>query len=436
MKFKVLGTLAGTLTLTVLAALVLLGRIPPLDRAYAADEGQSKETSAGAVRVEVVQPVRRTVTRELRMPATLMPDERVDLFAKVSGYVGRIDVDIGSRVGKGDTLAVIDVPEMADELRQVEAVLDAKHAKVAALRAQAAQAELMIETARAEVQRFVAEHDLDQINLTRQIELHQGDAVPEQALDEARSALAVGKAQLQIARAKVEGAGAFKRAVDADVRVAESEARVAAANIARLKTLVGYATIRAPFDGVITERHVDHGAFVRSAAEGTTQPLLTIAKTNRIRLTLDIPETDTPFVHVGTEVEIDVKALRRAPFRATVTRTAGALKVDTRTMRVEVDLDNADGRFTPGMYAQVVVKLESKEQALVIPSKAIHVKGRDTSVLVAENGRARSIPVDLGYDDGIWVEITAGLTGDELVITSSGGAVAPGTPVAAFHKQS
>ncbi|MHC4092841.1 MAG: efflux RND transporter periplasmic adaptor subunit [Planctomycetota bacterium] len=415
--------------LVVVPALALLSTAFSPGRAQAQQPAGGRPAAGKPVSVEVVKPLQRALVRELKMPATLMADEQVELFSKVSGYVAEIQVDIGSRVNQGDVLAEISVPEMADELRQAEAVLKAKRAKVRALQAKVVQAQRMVDTAQAQVQRYAAEHELDQINLDRKQELHQGKAIPAQALDEARSAHAITEAQLQIARARVAGAQAEQQAADADVEVAESEVMVSQANIARLTTLMEYASIKAPFDGVITVRNVDHGTFVRSAAEGTTVSLLRIAKTDRIRIVLGIPEPDAPYVRIGTAVSIHVKALDDEPFAATVTRTAAALKPETRTMRAEVDVDNQDGRLTPGMYAQVVVELESKSQATVIPSKAIRVRGKATSVLVAADGVARDKPIEVGYDDGVWAEILSGLDGQESVITATSGAITPGASV-------
>ena len=209
-----------------------------------------------------MSPSRKTVVRELKLPGTLIADEQVDLFSKTSGYVAEINVDIGSRVRKDDLLVQLSVPEMADELRQADEILKAKEATVRALKAKAVQAERKVETARAEVQQYVARHELDQLNLQRKQELHEGNAIPQQTLDEARSAHAITEAQLQIAHAEVAGAEAQQQAVEADVDVAEAEVMIGRADRARLITLMGYASIKAPFDGVITVRSVDHGAFV------------------------------------------------------------------------------------------------------------------------------------------------------------------------------
>ena len=415
MNRKVIATVCGTVVVALLT-LVFLVTVMKGGQAQAqsADEANG-QASQNPITVQVTTPSVRALTRTLRLPATLTADEDVELVANASGYISRITVDIGSRVGNGDVLVEIDIPEMLDELHQAEAVLEAKRSKVI-------QADAMLETAQAEVRRFAAEHDLKKLTTGRKVKLRAQNAIPEQELDEANSELDVAAALEKIAEAKVASGRA-------DVKVADAEVLMAAATVARIKTLMGYASITAPFDGVITERFVDHGDFVRSAAQGSASPLLAIAKTDRIRLSLEIPEPDAPFVKVGTPVDIIVKSLGEHPFPARIARTAVALKVSTRTMRAEADLDNAEGRFAPGMYAQVVIKLETKESALLVPSKAIRVRGRELSVLVSNSAVAEEVPIVLGYDDGIWAEVLSGLDGDEWIILSATSAVIPGTPV-------
>ena len=418
MSTRTITAVSGSVGVGILAVIAILNMTPSNQRgrARAAEDNQLEEAAAErAVSVEVTKPAQRALMRSLKMPATLLAYEAADLYAKTSGYVSQVKVDIGDRVHKGDALLIIDVPEMADQLRQAEALLAARRAK-------AVWAESMIDIARAEGERSKAELDLKKITLQRKEELRRGSAIPEQELDEAKSELDLADAQVKIARARVASA-------EADVTVAESEAVMAEASVARLKTLMDYATIRAPFDGVITDRLVDPGAFVRSAADGTTTPMLAIATADRLRLVLEIPESDASFVRVGTDVQIEIKAAGGPAIEASVARTAWALKADTRTMRAEVDLDNKGGRFASGMYAQVVVRLETKQQAMLIPSKAIRVRGRAVSVLVANGTKVESRAVELGYDDGIWVEIIDGLEGDEQVIISADSTVAPGAEV-------
>jgi RND family efflux transporter MFP subunit len=396
---------------------------------------QGQETSAAGVpggkpvRVEVASPVKRPLKQSLNIPATLMSGESADLFAKTSGYVLNMTVDIGDRVKMGDTLLVIDVPEMADELRQVQAVLAAKRAKVLALRAQVTQAESSVATAKANLKRSKAQFKLRKLTRDRMIALWKEKAIPDQKHDEAVSEFDIAEAILDIGQAEVLSAQAELQATRSDVTVGESQVAVEEANVGRLETLMNYATITAPFDGVITARWVDPGAFVRSAAEGTTTPLLTIANVSYIRVVLEIPESDVLFVRKGTEVSVDVKVLGRAPIKATITRTAVALKPNTRTMRAEVELDNSAGNLAPGMYAHVKVTLVAKASAMLVPSKALRVVEGGVAVMVADGRVARSVTITVGYDDGIWAEILKGLSGDEKVIVSSSGGVAPGASV-------
>ncbi len=397
---------------------------------------RAQAQQAKPVRAEVVKPKKRSVVRSLKLPATLMADEQVDLFAKASGYVDEINVDIGSQVKSGDVLATISVPEMMDEFHQIQAILKAKQARVRALSAKGTQAQRTIDTTKSEVQRYAAEHELDAVNLKRVQTLREGDAIPEQALDEAKSVAEVSRAQLNIAQARVAGAEAAHQAINADVEVAESVVMVARANASRLQTLMEYASIKAPFDGVITKRQVDHGTFVRSAADGTTSSLLSIAKTDRIRVVMQVPEIDVPYVRVGSSAEVNVVALGEHPFPGKVSRVAGAINPSTRTMRVEVDLNNSKNEITPGMYAQVSLVLETKADALVIPSKAIRVEGKESVVFIVENGIAQSRTIQIGYDDGIWAEVLSGLQGAETVITASGGTISSGIAVAAVMSDS
>ena len=391
--------------------------------------GQQSKSDA-AVRAEVVKPAYRPMLRTVRLPGSIRADELVDLYAKTSGFVGTIDVDIGSRVKKGDILVLIDVPEMMDELRQAESLVQAKEAKVRALQAKAVQAAQEVRTASADVQQYVARYKLGEINLKRKQELREGNAIPEQMLEEAQSAYAIAEAQVERANISVVAAQAQQQAVEADVEVAKADAGVVRANVARLQTLMEYARIKAPFDGIITMRNVDHGAFVRSAAEGTSVSLLQIAKVDRVRIVMEIAESDVPYVRAGTRVTITIQSLGGRTISGEITRTAGALNPRTRTMRAEVDLENADNTLKSGMYTQVTVELESKDQAMMIPSKAIRAVGKETMVLVVNDGGvAQPRPISIGYDDGIWAEVLSGLDGNEAVITATSGAVNAGTAI-------
>jgi RND family efflux transporter MFP subunit len=433
-------TLVGSLIVTA-AAISAVAYMVTVDRTALAlakaDSSANTKTGARAagaeagkpVAVETAKPDQRTLVRELALPASLEAYESAELYAKTSGYIAEVKVDIGSRVRAGDLLVRIDVPEMADELRQAEAALAAKRANLEALKAKAVRAALMVETAAAEESARAAEAELQQITAQRKEELFNGKAIPQQEYDEARIKLSIAHAQVNVAKAKRAGAAGDQRAAGADADVGEAEVAVAEAAIARLKTMMEYASISAPFDGVITRRRTNPGDFVRSAAQGATTPLLTLANIDRLRVVLDVPESDCRFVKAGTPLDVRLAGTGSKPIELTVARSAQSLNPATRTMRAEADLENSDRTLSPGMYAHVAIKLETKQAALMVPSKAVRVHARDVFVLVADNGVARSVPVQIGYDDGEWSEIVSGLSGSEAVITAAKGVLAAGMNV-------
>ncbi|GMV97176.1 MAG: multidrug resistance protein [Phycisphaerae bacterium] len=316
--------------------------------------GASGPASSGAA--PAATPLGGAGPPTVTLAATLIADETVELYAKASGYISDLQVDIGSRVRKGDVLLRLDIPEMLDDVKQNAALLSARKAKVESAKAKAALARLAVESALARQKRVQAEWTLCKITCQRKAQLIKEKAIPQQEYDVAESQLAISEADLAMAAAGVAGARGEVLAAEADVQSAEADLGVAIAEGDRLKTLLAYAAVTAPFDGVITRRDVDRGAFVRSAAQGAGAALLRLERVDRLRLVLDVPETLAPLIRPGTAVQIQFRANGDETLTAPVTRSAAALRSDTRTMRAEVDLDNAAGRLLPGMYAKVTVR--------------------------------------------------------------------------------
>jgi multidrug resistance efflux pump len=303
------------------------------------------------------QPTASLGTGELHVPAVLEADEEIDVYAKISGYVAELRVDIGARVRKGDALLIIDAPEILADAQEAEATVTAKQARLAAARAKVEQSSLLVEAARAEMSRCAAEYDLQKLTAARKEELFKGNAIPQQEVDDARGRLAVVLAQSKTAEAKVAAAQGDLRASEADQKVADAEIIVATARRVQARTLASYARITAAFDGVITRRLVDVGAFVKSAAQATTGPLFTLTRQDKLRLRLEIPESQSPRVSVGTPVLFQVRSHEGQAFHAKISRTSLVLRSDSRTMLAEADVDNAEAKLQPGMFAQATVQL-------------------------------------------------------------------------------
>lgn len=378
-----------------------------------ADEARPER--ALARKVEVVKPERGVMARSLDVPATIEAYEQADLYANTSGYVSEVRADIGDQVKQGDVLAIIDVPEMLDEIRHAEAVHQAKEAGLTQMRSR-------VETARAELQRYEADRVLKQLTHDRKVQLRTGNAIPEQELDQAKGELHVARAQVEVGKARVAGA-------EADVLAAEAEVAMAAAAAARLRTLMEYATIRAPFEGVVSRRLVDRGVLVQPANSDARSAMFTVQRIDLLRIFIEVPETDVPYIRIGSGAAVKPYGMPGMAFNGMVTRTASSLNPGTRTMRAEIDLANPDGVLLHGMYAQVVLELDRRENVVTIPATALLTEGEQVFVFTVQDDRATRTEIQTGLDDGIQVEVQHGLDDDALVILAGKGLVSDGTTV-------
>ncbi len=202
---------------------------------------------------------------------------------------------------------------------------------------------------------------------------------------------------------------------DQDLDLARAKKSMASASLKRLETLLSYTEIRAPFSGTITERFIDPGAFVQQAHK-----IVSLVDASKVRILVDVPEPEVRFAEVGTQAEVMIDALPGMHLEAKVSRSSEALDYATRTMRVEIDLSNSDFKIRSGMFAHVNLSIERRADVLVIPSKAVLGKLEKRFVFVNFSGMVKRIAVDLGVENGDWVEATHGLTGSEAVIIPDG----------------
>jgi HlyD family secretion protein len=395
-------------------------------------------------RLETVRPERTSLVVQAELPATVEAMEKADLCAQVRGVVKSIpdDVDIGRPVHQGEALISLDIPDLLAELANKKASLEqARNLKDSAVQAlNVAQQE--IKEAQAQLKRYEAEQEKQELAYLRVAELAKSGTVQPQLADEARLARDGAQAALKAAQALVLTKQARELAAQTDLRVADSRIKVAGTEVERLEALVGFGTIRAPFDGVITRRWVDRGAAVKDAAT----PLLTVMRTNIVRIVLDVPERDTPLLRAsgipssetrGNRVVLRMPALQDAvphgEFQGRVTLVASALDPATRTMRAEVHLQNKAGLLRPQMTGTATLVLGERLNVLTVPSSALTRSGSKMLVYyLAEvtgsppHGVVRKTEVEIGLDDGRHVEIRRGLTGNEQVVAKGSGVVHTG----------
>lgn len=216
-----------------------------------------------------------------------------------------------------------------------------------------------------------------------------------------------------------------------EVELAQTEFVMAKAAKDELSVMMDYATIRAPFNGVITERHVHPGALIQAGttSQDDTKPLVTIMDLDRVRITVAVPESEVAWITQTTPVSITVDAWEGKEWTGTVTRFANALDPNTRTMPTEIEVDNSDHTLYSGMYAHVTFTLQSLADRLVVPRQAVLKTPTTRELLVVDQERVKAVAVKTGFEDERWMEITEGLSGEERIILQGHQRIRPGDRV-------
>ncbi|MCC7421410.1 MAG: efflux RND transporter periplasmic adaptor subunit [Planctomycetaceae bacterium] len=402
------------------------------------------KSNAAVPRVAAGSPKRETLRLSTTQPGKIEAFEETPLYAKVSGYVDEITVDIGDRVEKGQVLVRISVPELLDEREQKKALRDQADAEVKqseatakAVAASLATAQAKVREAEATVARADADYARWKSEHTRISELAGGGSVTRKLVDEALNSFRAAEAGQKEAAARIDSAKAAVQEAEAnidkaksDVVAAQARLRVAEANLARTETLVSFTEIKAPFDGCVTLRHVDTGHYVQPAGGGTAKSLLVVARTDRVRVFVDVPESDAQHVDKNDAATVTVQALRGASIQGSVARTSWSLDTSNRSLRVEIDFDNDQSRLRPGMYATAQIILDEHAEVLTVPATAIVRDGDSTSVCLVHEGKVKRKPVRLGMKQGDRIEVMEGLSPDDVIVLTGAGSLQDGQSVA------
>ncbi|MDZ4849939.1 MAG: efflux RND transporter periplasmic adaptor subunit [Pirellulaceae bacterium] len=414
----------------------------PLSLAQSSSEQADKSVLD---RVTAAPVTRKNMKWTTTQPGRIVADEETQIASKLSGFVESVLVDIGDEVKKNQILMRLSIPEMADELKQKEALLVQAEAEVQQAESAVNAAKAALETAAsgideaqagkarvtAELQRVKAEH-------TRIQQLASTGAVTTKLADETLSQLRAVEASGMEVDAKVKSAEAHRRQADAnvqkmkaDVEAAVARQAVATANRGHVRTMMHYLEIKAPFDGVVTQRAVDTGHFVQPA-HSNASPLLVIAKTEKLRVSIEVPEMEASSVDAGEKgdaVVITVQSFNKKPIEGRITRTAWGLDSTNRSLRTEVDIVNKDKLLRPGMYASATITLDQRTDVVVLPITAILRKDETTHCCVVKDGKIEIRPIELGLRSGAEVEIVSGLQAGEIVVMARGDALVQGQSV-------
>jgi RND family efflux transporter MFP subunit len=374
----------------LLIALVVLGTVPRLARQREALAAVSESPVTHPV-VTTIHPKLGEPTSSLLLPGNIEPLYSAAVYARTEGYLERRNIDIGSKVKAGQVLAVISSPEVDQQLLQARATLAQSNASLLQAKAALEQAK-----ANAELTRLTKERDLP---------LGQQHAISQQIVDQAVQAHSARIADVS--------------AAEANISAAQANVEANQANVARLLQLQSFEQVVAPFDGVITERNVERGDLISTGSAAVGKPLFSIAQSSTLRIQIDVPQSDAVNIQDGQKASIDVKERLGREYTGMVIRSAGSLDSAARTMLTEVQIDNRDGSLLPGMYAQVKFTLAELHTSLIIPTSALMIDHSGMHVVtVGANHKVHFIPVVIGRDMGIQVEVLQGIQGSDTLVAS------------------
>lgn len=354
---------------------------------------QSQTSTVPVVGVNRV--TRQDLSRTLNLAAEFRPYQEVDLDAKVAGYVQNIYVDIGDHVRAGQLLAVLEIPELQDQVDQARATVQRSQQEIERAGYQLKQAQASYAAAHLEYTRL------------KEVMNTQPNLIAQQEIDDAQSKDLASAAQVSAAKSALAEA--------------QDQLSVAKANEDRVTAMYSYARITAPFAGVITKRYADTGTMLQAGTSSHTQamPLVRVSQNDLLRLTVPVPESVVPDVRVGMPVQVQVPSLKKT-YAGRVARFADQVDFSTRTMRTEIDVKNPRYELIPGMYAYAALVLEHRQKVLSVPVQALDRQGDEVSVLrVTANHKLERVTIGIGLQTPERVEVLSGLKeNDEIVVSA------------------
>jgi len=323
--------------------------------------------------VTAIHPKGGAAAQAIELPGNTEAFTEAPIYARTSGYLKQWYLDIGAHAKRGQLLAEIETPELDQQLQQAESEL---------------------KTAQANLQ-------LAQITATRWLYLLKTNVISKQETDQAVS----------------------------DLNAKRATADSAEANVRRLQKLQEFEHIYAPFDGIITARNTDVGALIQNGDNTVPQQLFHLAAVDKLRVYISVPEVYASAVKSGEMVTLTLDAFPGETFTGTLVRDSGSIDLTSRTLKVEVDVDNPTGRLLPGAYAFVHLKVPAPPGAVTVPTNTLLFRSEGLRVAVVRNGRANLVPVTIGHDYGSTVEVMSSLTADDAVIIDPSDSILDASPV-------
>jgi RND family efflux transporter MFP subunit len=376
----------GILAILLFAGVFVLGYLPRVRRERLISQQANAEEIALPI-VNVVRAKQAAPVTQLSLPGNVQAVTEGAILARAEGYLVKRLADIGDRVKAGQLLAVIDAPELDQQVTQAKAALD--------------QATASLVLARANLEQAKANEYLAEITKKRNDTLVQRGVLSKQEGDQSTAVYGAQHATVH--------------AMDAGIVAAQQNEKAADANLSRLTELQKYKEVRAPFAGVITLRNVDTGTLINSQ----TTMLYRIAQFDVLRIFVNVPQSFSEQLHPGMLADVAIQELPGRHFTGKITRVAGSLDSSTRTLLTEVQVPNPEGKILPGMYATVQISVSRTLLPVMVPGDAIVTQATGASIAVVDpDDTVHYHPVLLGRDYGLEVEVTSGLRDGQVVVVN------------------
>lgn len=362
-------------------------------RKAAADDASNAPT------VPVIKVARGNIADNLEIASEFLPFQEVDVYAKVSGYIRKLNVDWGTHVKQGQVLAELEIPELQQQIQQDDASVR--------------RSEQDLARAQEELKRAESAYTVAHLTYTRLADVQKSrpELVAQQEIDEAQ-----GK--------DLEASAGVSSEKDA-LAAAEQGLLVAKATLGKDQALFDYSRMTAPFDGVVTQIYAYTGALLPAGTSSTSKgdsALCRLSQNNLLRLVIPVPERAVPDIKDGETVEVSVSGVNRT-FAGKIVRFSDQIDMNTRTMHTEVDVPNPNYELVPGMYASVKMPLQSENNVLTIPVQAVQSTGPGKGIVlvVDPTNKIESRDVSLGMQSSTVVEVTSGLRQNEAIIFGAQG---------------
>jgi RND family efflux transporter MFP subunit len=419
----------------IVAAMAAIGITPRLQN-YAQLNKIHENLKKDPPVVSVVTAKQAPAAETLTLPGDLQPIQNIPIYARANGYLLKRFVDIGDKVKAGQVLAIIDTPELDQQVQQATASLRSAQANLASALSDRENYASLLFAADAAIKQNRTNLEYSTSEVKRYQALAGEGAVSYEQRDSKLRQYNADTASIELAEHNRQAQLAQVASANARIAAAKQQVIAAQAGVDQLKALQGFQKVVAPSDGVITNRLVDAGSLVAAGGSNGTTELLTMAKTDMLRIYVDVPQSDYRFIHNDDKAQLTLQEFPGHPFTGTVTNIAGSLDSASRTLQTELRIDNRDHVLKPGSYADVTFHFTNTHPAVLIPSSASITKNDGLYVAVVNNNKIQYKPIQVSRDYGNKLAISGGLVANEKVVLDAPDGLANGDTVTTRPAQS